>query len=103
MINLKKILIGTAAIAIAFGGFVQQPAEAGNFRDKESSIVKRPSKVRYKTECFTSGRTKRYLYQRCQKLKCFRRGGRHGVKCRLVKSWKKRIYIRQRPTGRFHL
>ena len=26
MINLKKILIGTAAIAIAFGGFVQQPA-----------------------------------------------------------------------------
>ena len=49
MINLKKILIGTAAIAIAFGGFVQQPAEAGNYRDKESSIVKRPRKVRYKT------------------------------------------------------
>ncbi|MEO0684721.1 MAG: hypothetical protein AAFY76_06635 [Cyanobacteria bacterium J06649_11] len=32
MINLKRIIIGTAAIGIALGGFVQQPAEAGFFK-----------------------------------------------------------------------
>ncbi len=103
MINLKKILIGTAAIAIAFGGFIQQPAEAGNFRDRESSIVKRPRRVRYRTRCFTYKRTRRWLYQQCRKLKCVRRGRRYGVKCRLVRRWKKRIFIGRRPTRRFRI
>jgi len=96
MINLKIIIIGTAAIGISLGGVVQQPAEAGNYRNKESSIVKRRSKVRYKTQCFTYRWTRRYLYQHCQKLKCFRRGRRHGVRCRLVRKWKKRISVRHR-------
>ncbi len=47
MISLKKILLGTAAISIAFGSIInfQQPAEAGFFKDldptNKNSIIRK--------------------------------------------------------------
>ncbi|MDY6899153.1 MAG: hypothetical protein SWZ49_13905, partial [Cyanobacteriota bacterium] len=42
MISLKKIVLGTAAMGIAFGSIInfQQPAEAGVFKDITNTIRK---------------------------------------------------------------
>ena len=71
MINLKTIIFGTAAVAIAFGGFSQQPAEADDYRNKDSSLVKTNEKDAYRTKCFTEEQSEEWVYLRCQRLKCF--------------------------------
>ncbi len=50
------------------------------------------------TRCTTVRRTRRWLYQRCQRTTCTRRGTRGTLRCRLVSSWRRRIL---RTSGRF--
>ncbi len=50
------------------------------------------------TRCTTVRRTRRWLYQRCQRTTCTRRGTRGRIRCRLVSSWRRRIL---RTSGRF--
>ena len=91
MINIKTIIFATAAIAIASGGFAQQPAEADYYRNKDSSLIKTNNQVRYRTKCFTAEQTEEWVYLRCQRLKCFRKSRRNGAKCRVVKSWRRKV------------
>ncbi|MDY6899154.1 MAG: hypothetical protein SWZ49_13910 [Cyanobacteriota bacterium] len=93
MINLKTIIFGTAAIAIASGGFAQQPAEADYYRNKDSSLIKTNDKATYRTKCFTEQQSEEWVYLRCQRLKCFKRNRRNGAKCRVVKSWRRKVSI----------
>ncbi|MEM7556907.1 MAG: hypothetical protein AAF378_23000 [Cyanobacteria bacterium P01_A01_bin.84] len=91
MINLKTIIFATVAVTIAFGGFSQQPAEADYYRNKNSSLIKTNEKVAYRTKCFTEGQSEEWVYLRCQRLKCFKRSRRNGAKCRVVKSWRRKV------------
>ncbi len=52
----------------------------------------RPNRIR----CLTVGRTRRGLYQRCWRSICFRRGIRGRVRCRVLKTWRRRIPYRYR-------
>ena len=44
----------------------------------------------YRTRCVTVRRTRRWIYQRCWRSICFRRGRRR-VRCRVLRRWRRRI------------
>lgn len=104
---MKKILQNITAIAafltlstIALPAFALEVSLSEDNAD-EVLIVQRPRRYRRfgryrfnEIECFTVRRTRRWLRQRCWKSICFRRGRR--IRCRVVRTWRRRIPRRYR-------
>ena len=98
---MKKLLKNTIALAAlltlsttafpAFASEVNSPlGSAEKVLVAKRRISRRRNRFR-RTRCSTVRRNRRWLYQRCRRYSCFRRGRRGRVRCRLVSSWRRRI------------
>ena len=94
---MKKLLKNTIALAAlltlsttafpAFASEVNSPLGSAEEVLVAQRISRRRNRFR-RTRCTTVRRNRRWLYQRCRRYSCFRRGRR---RCRLVSSWRRRI------------
>lgn len=106
---MKKILKNTIALAalltlstVALPAFALE-ANLPEGNAEEILISQKISRRGYRfrrTRCTTVRRTRRWLYQRCRRYSCFRRGTRGRIRCRLVSSWRRRISRRTRRFSR---
>jgi hypothetical protein len=105
---MKKILKNTIALAALLTlSTITLPAYAQtNLPEvgaEEVLVAQRISRRRNRlgrTRCVTVRRTRRWLYQRCRRTICFRRGTRGRLRCRLVSSWRRRISRRNKRFSR---
>ncbi len=97
---MKKILKNTIALlALLTLSTVTLPAFALEANLAEGSAqevlvaqrISRRGSQSTTTRCTTIRRTRRWLYQRCRRTICFRRGTRGRLRCRLVSTWRRRI------------
>lgn len=105
---MKKLLKNTIALAAlltlstsalpAFALEVNSPqGSAEEVLVAQRRISRRGNRFT-RTRCNTVRRTRRWLYQSCRRYRCFRRGRRGRVRCRLVSTWRRRI---SRRYGRY--
>ena len=101
---MKKILKNTIALAtvLTLSGVALPAHTQTNLLEVEPEevlVAQRISRRKNRfgrTRCVTIRRTRRWLYQRCRRFRCFRRRRRARVRCRLISSWKRRIRRRYR-------
>ncbi|MDY6898430.1 MAG: hypothetical protein SWZ49_10190 [Cyanobacteriota bacterium] len=105
---MKKILKNTIALAtlltlstITLPAYAQTNLpEVGAEEVLVAQRISRRGSQSTTTRCTTIRRTRRWLYQRCRRTICFRRGRRGRLRCRLVSSWRRRISRRNRRFSR---